>query len=428
MMKKVVAVILSVMMCGMFSALKAGDASLRSISRAHTSSLNGLYIAGIDGMNSSFNNTAGLIFNPGLVELSFVDLIGQPSLTHPVNGLYKAFQEDNFAFAAGIIYPLSGNLVVSLSYQRAYDYNVNWPFAVLTSADTISVLQSFDMNNHLNVDAILPAIAYRFGDFSIGAAFDIFYVNYSSAFPVTNTNWVDSLNLPAYQMEYNMDTWSFGFNAGVMYEISEELRIGAFARSSFTADLEGEAISELFEKVDSISARSPVTTGYEYPWVFGAGLLYRLSPEWAFNLDFQYTLFENSRQSLQMDYAEPGWEAKNLQLDPMTGMDPDDILLAFRNAADAGIGIEYILTNWSFRGGYRFTQTQNNPSSYNYMFPTTDQHCIALGLGHNDSVYFIDLSASYAFGNDTEIVSAPAVSGTYDSETINATFTLKYAF
>ena len=426
-MKKIFILILSVLFPVVNSTL-AGDATLRSISRAHSVSLNGLYIAGIDGMNNSFNNVAGLVYNNSmLLEFSVTDLIGQPELDNPTNGLYRSFQEDDAALSIGFIYPFSDGFVISVSYQRAYDYNVNWPFAVVTSTDSFSVFQAFDNFNRINIDAIIPSLALRFGDFSIGATFNVFNVKYKSAFPITNFEWNDTLGLPAYQFDYNMDAWSFGFNAGLMYELSEEFRLGAFVRSNFSADLEGESKSDLLSQIDSVSSQSKVTTTFEYPWVLGAGILYKLSSDWAVNLDFQYSLFENTN-SFQMNFSDQGWKEKSFQIDPITGINPGNISTAFENTIDAGVGIEYSLTDWSFRGGYRFSQSQNSEASYNYLFPTVDQHWISLGLGYNDSVYFIDLATAYGFSVAKEIYSLPAISGKYDSETVNVTMTLKYVF
>jgi long-chain fatty acid transport protein len=429
MMKKIFTIVISVLLLGANSFLNAGDVSLRSMSQARTSSLNGLYIAGVDEMNNTFSNVAGLTYlNSRFVELSLVDLIGQSELDNPTNGLYRSFQQDNVALSAGIFYPLSEKIIIALSYQRAYDYNVNWPFAVLTSTDSSSVLQTFDLLNNINVDAILPSVAFRVGSLSIGASLNIFNVNYKSSFPVTNFEWNDTLGLPAYQMEYDMDAWSFGFNVGMMYDATEDLRIGAFVRSSFSADLEGSAKSDLLGSIDSVSAQSDVTTTFEYPWVFGLGMLYNISAEWIVNLDFQYSLFGSGSQSLVMNYSDPGWSTKNFQTDPLTGINPSDILLSFDDAFDAGVGIEYLLTDWSFSGGYRFSQSQNTDASYNFLFPTVDQHWISLGLGYNDSIYFVDLTAAYAFGSDTENISIPSVSGKYDSQTVNVSLSIKYAF
>lgn len=429
MMKKIFTIVISVFLLGATSSLHAGDVSLRSISQARTSSLNGLYIAGIDELNNTFSNTAGLTYlNSRSIQFSLVDLIGQSELDNPTSGLYRSFQQDNVALSAGIIYPLSEKIVIALSYQRAYDYNANWPFAVLTNTDSSSVLQTFDLFNNINVDAILPSVAFRFGSLSVGASVNIYNLKYKSAFPITNSKWGDTLGLPAYQIEYNMDAWSFGFNAGLMYDVSEDLRIGAFVRSSFSADLEGSVKSDLLSRIDSVSAQSNVTSTFEYPWVFGVGLLYKISAEWIVNLDFQYSLFGNSSASLVMDYSDPGWSNKNFQIDPLTGINPSDILLAFDDAFDAGVGIEYLLTDWSFRGGYCFSQSQNTGASFSLLFPTVDQHWISLGLGYDDSIYFVDLTAAYAFSSDTEIISIPSVSGKYDSQTLNVSIALKYAF
>jgi|WetSurMetagenome_2_1015567.scaffolds.fasta_scaffold30179_1 long-subunit fatty acid transport protein len=421
--------LLLIFVFGFQNSLIAGDPDFRSVSRARTLSLNGMYIAGCDGTNNLFNNAAALSYvDSKEIEFSLVDRIGQSQLNNPSNGLYKSYQVDEVPLSAGIIYPILDNLVVSVSYQRIYDYSIQWPYAMLTSTDSSSYLQTFDLDNSISVDAILPGIAYRFGEISIGATFNVFNVNYKSSFPISNSTWGDTLGLPAYQMNYNLNAWSFGFNLGLMFDVMEELRIGAFVRSSFSTELEGDATSDLFSEIDSISSQSSVTTIYEYPWVIGLGLLYKTSPNLFINLDFQYSLFSNTRESLDMSFSDPGWEDKSFGVDPLTGIDPSNILLAFEDAIDAGIGIEYIPNDWSFRCGYRFSQSQNSLASYNFLFPTVDKNWISLGLGYNDSVYFIDLTAAYAFGVATEVNTYPFISGSYDSETVDVGITLRYIF
>jgi long-subunit fatty acid transport protein len=410
------------------SSIFAGDPTFRSVPRARTLSLNGLYIAGIDGTNGSLSNAASLAyFKSNTIELSFVDMIGQPEIDNPTNGLYNAFQQDNVPFTAGFILPLSENLVIALSYQQAYSYNVNWPYAVLTSTDSSSYLQTFDLYNRINVGAILPSISLKLGKISFGATFDIYNVDYETAFPISNPNWGDTLGLPIYQMQYDMSNWCFGFNVGLMVEILEDLRFGAFVRSGFSSDLDGIAQSDFFGEVDSIASSSSVSTNYRYPWVFGAGVLYNLAPDLSINIDALYSLF-SSNKSLDMTFSDPDWEAKNLGIDPLMGINPSNILLDFEDAIDIGIGLEYISSSWSFRSGYRFSQTQNSETSYNFLFPTVDRHWISLGFGYHDSIYYVDFGAAYAFGVNRTINSYIPISGNYDSETIDVSLTLKYVF
>jgi long-subunit fatty acid transport protein len=429
MMKIYKKLILLLLVSGLHGFVIAGDATLKSTSNSRTLSLGGLYYAGNDGLSSILNNAAGVFYSKSrTIELSIIDAIGQSELDNPINGLYRSFQEDDLILGAGLFWPIADNLIFSIGYQRVYNYRVSWPFAVFSSNDSSSVLQAFDMKNSIVVDAILPSFAINFGIFSIGASFSAYNVNYNSAFPLSNNKWSEGIGLPAYQMEYKMDAWTFGFNAGIMVEIGNSLRGGAFVRSSFSADLKGDANSELFSSVDSLSSTSSISTTYQYPWIIGAGFLYKVSDHLAINLDCQYSLFENATESLDIKFGNQEWELQDYAVDSLTGINPADILLAFQNTIDVGLGAELIFENWSFRGGYRFDQSTNSLRSYNFLYPTVDRHWIAFGFGYNDSAFFVDVTAAYAVGVRTNIISYPSVSGIYDSETIKIALTMRYNF
>ena len=407
----------------------ADDPTFRTVQRAKTLSLGGLYLAGVDGANSLFNNTAGLVFiNTPLIDFSLTDMIGQSSFTDTENTLFNSFQQDNVPLSIAVVYPITDNLVASIAYERNYAYNINWPFAVLSQTDSSSTLQTFDLYNNYNVDAIAAGLAYRSGIISFGATFDALQVSYESAFPITNSKWGDTLGLPAYQLQYDMSSWTFGFNAGVMLSVSENLRLGALVKSTFSADLDGNAESIYFSEIDSISSTSNVSTSFDYPWVFGMGVLYKPSTDMSINVDAQYSLFGSSKKSLVMNFSEQGWESNNWEIDPLVGVDPSDINLSFENTIDIAIGFEYSPSDWSFRGGYRFSQSQNSSTSYNYLYPTVDKNWLSVGLGYNDLTYFVDLAAAYAFGVSTNVMSYQNISGNYDSETVYVSATIKYVF
>ncbi len=409
----------------------AGGADLNTVSRAKTSSLNGLYFAGGDGLNSVLGNPAGLIKSSnGYLELSIADLIGQQKFEGDTQGLHKSYEDDHFALGTGLAWSFSRDFILGLSYQRAINYNVDWPFVAYQSTDTTSSISSLNLYNRFKVNSASISGAVRFDQLTIGITASAYQVKLETAFPLENRFWYDSSStgLAAYQFNYNEDAWTYGFGLGLLYEVSPDLQIGVMARSGYSADLTGKAQSNYFADLDSAASETDLSSKFEIPWVFGGGLVYKLSENLTINADLQYSMWSNIQQAMDFDFNNSTWQNNIPLKDSLSGIRANKFILDFQNTIDAGFGVDLHLTEIDLRFGYRFSQSPNSESTYSYLFPSVNQHRVSLGLGYVDENLSFDLSVAYAFGMDKKISnSANGFNGKYNSSLVIPTLTMRYS-
>ncbi len=426
---KISLIIIGILIAG--HNLFAGGADLNVIPGAKTLSLDGLYFAGGDGLNSILGNPAGLIrISDKYLELSITDLIGQQKFESTERGLHKSYEDDHFALGVGLAWSFSPDFILGALYKRAVNYNVDWPFLAYQFTDTTSSISSLDLYNRFNVNAASLSGALRFDQLTIGITVSAYQVKQETAFPLENHSWYDSLSigLAAYQFNYNEDAWTYGFDIGLLYDVSPDLQIGIMARSGYSADLSGTAQSRYFADLDSAASETDLSSKFEMPWVLGGGLVYRLSENLTINVDMQYSMWSGIQKSMNFDFNNSVWQNNFPLNDSLSGIRADKFTLEFQNTIDAGFGLNLKLSEIDLRIGYRFSQSPNSESTYSYLFPSVDQHRISIGLGYVDENLSADLSVAYAFGTEKEINGTmKGFDGKYNSNLVIPALTIRYS-
>lgn len=412
--------------------LFAGGIESRLLTSSKSVSLNSLYFAGSDGIAKSFTNPAGLIYlNDSGIEFSALDRLAQSEFDNPSRGLFKSFKEDEFNFNVGFIWSLSDQLKTAISYQQVVDYKVSWPYANYFQADSLSALLVFDFYNNVNVEAISAAASYRFNNFVFGISPVLYHVTNKMAFPQNNSLWTSGVGTAAYQFEYNMDAWTFGINAGIIAELSSDLNVALSVRSSYSANLKGDARSRMFVVTDSIDEVTDIKSDFEMPWILGVGAVYSLYQGFNLNLDFQYSLWGSTQKSAQISFNNSTWQNSLNQIDHGSGVDAGRFNYEYRNTLDIGLGFEYISSgNISYRAGYLFSQSQNSEATYNMLFPSVDRHTFTIGAGLSEGNLRFDAALLYSFGIRKEINNSeiPKLEGSYNYDIVIPMVTLKYMF
>lgn len=406
-----------------------GGIETKPITSSKTVSLNGLYFAGADGISKSFSNPAGLIYiNESGIEFSALDRLAQSEFDNPSRGLFKSFREDEFNFNGGFIWSISDQLKTAISYQQVFDYNVSWPYANYFKTDSLSSLLVFDFYNKINVEAFSAAVAYRFNDFVFGITPVLYHVSNKIAFPQNNSLWTSGVGTAAYQFEYDMEAWTFGFNAGIIAELTSDLNIAFSLRSAYSADLEGDAKSRMFAVTDSTDELTDIKSTFEMPWMLGVGAVYSFSPEIKINLDIQYSLWGSTQESANISFNNSIWQNSLNQTDPGSGVHASRFNFEYRNTLDIGLGFEYTSpSDISYRAGYLFTQSHNSDFTYSMLFPSVDRHTLTIGAGLSEGNLRFDAALLYSFGVKKEVVNEiPILSGAYNYDIIIPMVTIQY--
>ena len=406
---------------------------------AKTLALNGMYTAGCDGLSNLATNPAGLTLLKGNgLELSFLDRTGQQDYKHPEDGLYRSYRDDDISFALGGYWQLSRDLVVAAAYIKPVSYNTDWPFTRYFQSGTSSFVSAFDKTNRLNISGFSVAGAYKVDQFSVGATVQINRYESILSFPVLNELWQDFVQIePGYQVAYEQNVWQLGFNLGIDWDVSDDLRIGAVLRSNQNLALEGVATSRMpaaITGLDSNATTIPATTDdiatqAALPMTICGGILYRILENMHLNADLALHIWENLDKAWVVEFTDAQWQnIMNIQ-DEITGARPKTIEAPDQNAIDAGIGFEYISNSGpDFRFGYRYTQSAVSSGAISMLFPECDQHWFSFGLNLEGDGYDADLTIAYALSGERDVARSENTYnfGTYKSDLFIAGITVHY--
>jgi long-subunit fatty acid transport protein len=431
---KQIALTINLFFLSIAQILLAGDTNFLPIFGGRTFARNGLYFAGSDGLASAVANPATLIYgDERLVQFTLIDRAGRQELDSPSDGLFRSFRSNDFAFAGGALWRVSDNLAAGLTYYRAADYRVDWPFAMFRERPGSSVVLVFELVNQLRIDAIAPVVAYKFGKLALGVTLNIYRFDHRLAFPIANAAWLQGRGQSAYQFVYDQDAWTYAPNIGTSFDLSGKLRLAATLRIGYSGDLEGTALSNMFADTALFNPAAPsqvvVSSEFNTPWSLGAGIAYKLSERSEFNFDVMYNLWSGRQSGMQFEFGNDTWQNGLATLDTVTGFNGRHFSLNYDNTLDIGIGYEYAPPEGlTYRAGYRFSKSPNSAETYSLLFPGVHQHWFTAGFGYQSGRFTLDAALAYAIGQSRQIdLPASGMSaGTYNSNVILPVASIRY--
>ena len=409
----------------------AGGSNYSYVQGSKTLSLGGLYIAGSDGASNILSNPAGLGYLTGReININIIDVIGEQQFNNLPRSDFHSYRKDNINLNGGAYWALSDGFTIGLGYNRLLDYNIDWPFVMYRQTDSASAVMGFEFSNSIIINSISPAAAVRLGNFAFGVAVNIYEVKQKTAFPQGSDKWLQNIGEAAYQFNYDLDGWSFGFELGFIGEISSDLKIGGMVRNGFKTDLSGQAKSDMFTDLDSTETQVDVSSKYEMPWVFGFGALYNLNDNIKINIDGLYSLWSSTQKNMSFDFTNSIWQNNLTTVDSVSGINAGSFNLNYKNTITAGVGVEIIPGGEiSYRLGYRFSSSPNSENTYTMLFPTLDQHWFSFGIGYINEDISADLNITYGIGTSKEIKNNfSSLSGEYKSDILIPSITLRYQF
>jgi long-chain fatty acid transport protein len=193
------------------------------------------------------------------------------------------------------------------------------------------------------------------------------------------------------------DASGMGFNAGIHFQASDKLTVGASYRSQVDMKVEGGDATfkvppstikplKLFPEggATNFNATLPL------PATATIGFGYKVNDKLTLALDYNY-VFWSAYKELKFDYK-----------DTVNGSTSTSSPRKYRDASIIRVGAEYMATEkLAVRAGYYFDQT---PVQDGYMTPETpdaNRNCFTLGLGYKFSENF-SADASFLFIEGTE--------------------------
>jgi long-chain fatty acid transport protein len=185
--------------------------------------------------------------------------------------------------------------------------------------------------------------------------------------------------------------WKAGFNAGALFSLAPETRIGISYRSAISSTLKGQANFETPDLPGALAAltRTPATTNgnanavLSLPDVLSIGAYHRLDDRWALMADVSHTRWSKFKEvRVKFDNGAP--DSEEIQ--------------NYSNTTRVGVGASYKMgSEVTLRGGVAFDPTPVQ-DKYRVRVPDGDRTWLSVGASIKPSkTMTIDIGVAHLF-------------------------------
>ena len=262
---------------------------------------------------------------------------------------------------------------------------------------------------------IQPTLSYNISDkLRVGAGFAIVQgqveINKALPLPIGNSS---TANLQG-------SATSFGFNAGIHYDVNDEFSIGLTHRSKVDVELDG---GDADYTVDPVLASSfpdgKFSSNLPLPGTTTLGIAYNVSEKFLLSLEGSFVQWSDY-QSLDFDFS------------PNTSsLEDSENPRKYEDAMIFRVGAQYSYSEmFDFRAGFYYDQSPIQDEYFNPETPNSDNIGLTLGLsGHIGEHFGFDASFLYIIGTERESEYQPAnFGGTYASRSSIVGLGVNYNF
>ncbi len=233
-----------------------------------------------------------------------------------------------------------------------------------------------------------PSVAFRVNDkWTIGVGLDVMYADGELTALNTATDPIPGA-VGGTLFSLKGDDWAYGWNLGVLYEVSDTTRIGLHYRSSIDLKLEGDVTGDL---VGGVKRNGSLEISL--PDSAELSVYHAINDQWAVHADVTWT----------------NW-SKFDQLAPKTGIPPvDAALVKQENWEDAfryAVGVTYKYNDrLTFRGGVAYDESPvPSTSERTLRIPDADRVWASIGVTIKiNECYNLDLAYTHIFADDSDV-------------------------
>lgn len=378
-----------------------------------------------------------------------------PAANQPLGGSGGEGGEGAALPAMYIVVPLNRDWAVGLGLGVPFGLETSWDEGWLGRYQALrSKVQTLNVN---------PAVSWRINDqFTLAAGVD--YQQIKATF-TSNANYSGALGQAAAQaaaaglipaaavgpfvqatggldssVDITGDDWAWGWNIGLMWNITPDTRVGAHYRSSISYHVDGNINfgnpalpalpptlapigAALQPAVNAQLASGGVTADIKLPSITNVSFYTRLNPKWEVMADVQFTNWSTIQQ-LAFVRTGPGATI------PPT---PENFKDSWRLSA----GASYFLNDqWKLRGGLAWDQSPVNDEDRTPRLPDSDRVWLAAGVQYTYAKQWkFDLGATYIWTssapthqNAGSTAQYGLISGDYDASVFVIGGQVSYSF
>lgn len=185
--------------------------------------------------------------------------------------------------------------------------------------------------------------------------------------------------------------WGYGWNAGILYEIDENNRVGLTYRSKVDIDFNGDYSNQLPAGPGALNgATVPGKLTLNLPEMWEASAYHRVAPKWAMHYSLTYTSWSQFQ------------ELKATGNNGQTLFQKEE---NFRDAYRIALGTTYYHDdNWTFRGGIAFDDSPVPADRRSISIPDQDRFWLSAGTTYAfNKDASVDVGVSYMHGKSVNI-------------------------
>ncbi|MCG5501500.1 OmpP1/FadL family transporter [Ectothiorhodospira lacustris] len=264
--------------------------------------------------------------------------------------------------------------------QLWYGFGITAPFGLANTYDKDFFARYDSTETELKVINFQPSIAYQVNErFSVGFGLDIQYADATLKNALPSPVGVPSPETDG-EVSLEADSWDYGFNLGVMFQPTQDTRLGIHYRQGIKHTLDGKAriTPPLGGDVSSIGGEAALCL----PDIVTLGMMHRLNERWT--LVGQYSWFKWSN-----------FDEIRVKFD---NGDPDNTTPQnYKDTWALSIGAEYRLDDrWTLRGGLQYDRTPTQDGFRTTRTPDGDRTWFSLGASYQQGPHWgFDLAYTY---------------------------------
>ena len=289
-------------------------------------------------------------------------------------------------------------LAVPIDDKLAVGLGVNAPFGLKTEYDSTWVGRYQGIKTEITSYNINPAVSYKLTDtiaVGVGANYQHFKAKLTNAFFTGGPDAIETLDA-------DDDAW--GWNVGLLAQLTPSTRVGVSYRSQIKYTLEGTA-GVAIPGGPVLVPTTNVTADVTLPDMTSLSVVHQLNDQWELLADVTFTR----------------WSKIDTVNVIASGSTLDTLALKFDDAWRVSFGANYRYSErWTFKGGVAWDQTPVQDQYRTVRLPDNDRKWVSLGAKYAVSnKAAVDVGYSHLFISDPSInTNRVQAGGGFDSTVI----------
>ena len=332
-------------------------------------------------------NPAGMTALPGTTNFAISAQILKPSFKFQNTGSTLPPGTGEGGDGGDWTYIPHGFVTHKLSDKWSIGAAFNTPFGLKTQYDAGWRGQSIALTSELKTFNFNASAAYKFNDmWSVGAG-----INLLKAELKFNSRIAIGF------VEPNLSDSGIGYNVGVLFQPTQNTRIGAHYRTSINLQATGTLVAPA-----AIGGTGAATAGLSTPDTFSLSALHAITPQWEIMGDVTWTGWSHLERLTVVRTSGVA-----------TGTAPVSLTFNWSDTWRTSLGVNYKPNaTWKFRGGVAYDKTPTNDTDRTARLPDQDRTWLALGAQMKVSkAGTVDVGYAHEFIKDASVNNAAPITG-----------------